>query len=228
MPRVSDEHRTAMRRRIQDATIEVVRRKGMAGLTMGDVIAESGLSAGAIYGYYRGKYDIVADVSRTVMGSRRDVVLELAGRDPVPAPVEAVGELLATLPRSWIEGGLLLQMMGAASSNTQVLEAAQGMLAGLHEALEAYVHAYLRQEGLPDAEARARAVAAAPVIVSMAQGYVLQCSLVSTVDHAAYARGLEVVLGGGLARSAGADHARVSGAPPSPPVGPAPRTPPRR
>lgn len=72
MPKVSDEHRAAQRQRIQDAAITAIQRKGLASTTMSDIIKESGLSAGAIYGYYAGKDELIRDIATSVVATKSE------------------------------------------------------------------------------------------------------------------------------------------------------------
>ena len=55
MPKVSEEYRTARRSEIARAALRCFARKGFDATSMADIIAESGLSAGAIYGHYKSK-----------------------------------------------------------------------------------------------------------------------------------------------------------------------------
>ena len=52
MPRISDARRKAHREKIVHALLASVTEKGIADTSMADVIERSGLSAGAIYGYF--------------------------------------------------------------------------------------------------------------------------------------------------------------------------------
>lgn len=70
MPRVTEEHREHMRRRIQGAALSCIGRKGFSAVSMADIIAESELSAGAVYVYYKGKDELFLDASRSVMRDR--------------------------------------------------------------------------------------------------------------------------------------------------------------
>lgn len=63
MPKVSEEHRAARRQQIVDAARLCVIRQGFHKTTMADVIRESGLSAGAVYVYFRSKDEIVAAIA---------------------------------------------------------------------------------------------------------------------------------------------------------------------
>lgn len=67
----------------------------------------------------------------------------------------------------------------------------------MHEAFGDYVGAYLRQQGVADAEARARAVT--PVLASLVQGYLLQRGVGADLEAARYAASLRLALAGDLA-----------------------------
>src|SRR3954470_18901979 len=60
MPRVSEEHLERRRRQILDAARRCFVRKGVHETSMQDIFAESGLSAGAVYRYFKSKNEIVA------------------------------------------------------------------------------------------------------------------------------------------------------------------------
>src|SRR5439155_27220533 len=82
MPRVSEAHLAARRQQILDAALTCFRRNGFHTTSMHDVIAEAGLSVGAVYRYFRSKNEIIAAI---VDGYAREVGATLsavaAGRD---------------------------------------------------------------------------------------------------------------------------------------------------
>jgi TetR/AcrR family transcriptional regulator, transcriptional repressor of aconitase len=63
VPRVDDGYLAARRRQIMDAAIACFARDGFHRTTMQDIVAETGLSAGAIYRYFPAKEDIVAAIA---------------------------------------------------------------------------------------------------------------------------------------------------------------------
>jgi TetR/AcrR family transcriptional regulator, transcriptional repressor of aconitase len=63
MPRVDDRYLASRRRQIMDAAIACFAREGFHRTTMQDIVAETGLSAGAIYRYFPAKEDIVAAIA---------------------------------------------------------------------------------------------------------------------------------------------------------------------
>ncbi|MBP2330564.1 AcrR family transcriptional regulator [Kibdelosporangium banguiense] len=63
MPRISEQRRAAQRQRILDAAMASFEKAGPDGASMQDIIAESGMSAGAIYRYFDSKEAIIEAVA---------------------------------------------------------------------------------------------------------------------------------------------------------------------
>ncbi len=59
-PRVSHDHKERRRRQILEAAARCLSRNGYTGTTMKEILAESRLSAGAVYNYFPGKEEIYA------------------------------------------------------------------------------------------------------------------------------------------------------------------------
>lgn len=64
MPKVSQDHRERRRREILDAALKCFARHGYHQTTMDAIVAESGLSKGAIYQYFEGKEDVFRALRR--------------------------------------------------------------------------------------------------------------------------------------------------------------------
>ncbi|MGB5953293.1 MAG: TetR/AcrR family transcriptional regulator [Ornithinimicrobium sp.] len=90
MPKVSDEHRAARRAHIMEAAMRRVAIDGYHKMTMADVIAESELSAGAVYGYFRSKQDLITAIATTVSALARDVVKTTSQLEPMPPAPEVL------------------------------------------------------------------------------------------------------------------------------------------
>ena len=65
MPKISEEHRAEKRQQIIAATLRCVERDGFHKTTMAAVVKESGLSAGSVYTYFRGKSDIIRVIAES-------------------------------------------------------------------------------------------------------------------------------------------------------------------
>ena len=63
MPRVDDSYLESRRRQIMEAAVACFARDGFHRTTMADIVAQTGLSAGAIYRYFPAKEDIVAAIA---------------------------------------------------------------------------------------------------------------------------------------------------------------------
>jgi AcrR family transcriptional regulator len=64
MPKVSDEHKDAVRRRIMDAALTCLERNGFQDVTTRELLGEAGLSTGTFYNYFPSKehlYEALAE-----------------------------------------------------------------------------------------------------------------------------------------------------------------------
>ncbi|MFI0354669.1 TetR/AcrR family transcriptional regulator [Actinomadura sp. 9N407] len=83
MPRMSEEHLERRRRQILDAARACFIRNGVHATSMQDIFAEAGLSAGAVYRYFKSKTDIIEAITGTVIGDLHVFLAELVEHDPV-------------------------------------------------------------------------------------------------------------------------------------------------
>ncbi len=97
MPRITEERRKARREQVLEAARACLQEHGLEAVSMEMIIARSGLSTGAVYGYFKGKDDIISAVvteGTAAMGRRLVPIL----RDPEPPPLpELVNRLLGTI-----------------------------------------------------------------------------------------------------------------------------------
>lgn len=102
MPRITDERRARRRGQIVDATIRCIMRHGYQGTTMAHIIEESGLSAGAVYGYFPSKNAILEAVAQLELAGLGAILRE-AHDGPDPAdPVDVLAAFLAHVDREMI------------------------------------------------------------------------------------------------------------------------------
>lgn len=99
MPKVSDQHLAARREQVLVAAWACFSRNGFHATTMADVIAESGLSAGAVYRYFPGKADLVRATADRALGQVGGTLAELLAADEAITPVAAVERVLDTVER---------------------------------------------------------------------------------------------------------------------------------
>jgi AcrR family transcriptional regulator len=91
MPRVTQEHRDQRRQQILHAATRCMAEQGFHRTSMAMIIAESGLSAGAIYGYFKSKTEIIAAIAEQVVRNVRGAFVQYL-EAPEPTPISAVIE----------------------------------------------------------------------------------------------------------------------------------------
>src|SRR5690554_4518854 len=96
MPRVSAEHRAARREQILAAAMRCVAEEGFHKTTMAHVIKASGLSAGAVYGYFRGKDEIIAAIAEHALGIVGHALDDVLAQEATPSLADVLGHLART------------------------------------------------------------------------------------------------------------------------------------
>jgi AcrR family transcriptional regulator len=198
MPRVSAEHLTARRDQIVDAAIVRFAANGFQATGMADVIAESGMSAGAVYRYFASKDELVrAIVDRVLAGAvaRFDVWL---GEQTDPDPAEAVATAVDLVATAAARGPVdvtrvAVQAWGEALRNPavhDVVRGAYGTIRGYF--LQVAVRAQAAGRLPRDADPRELAAA----MLSLVLGFLLQRLLLGDVATEAYGDGVRVLFAG--------------------------------
>jgi AcrR family transcriptional regulator len=96
MPKISPERREERREHILQAARLCLQEHGLEAVSMEMIIARSGLSTGAVYGYFKGKDEIInAAVTEGTAALGREVAPILRNPEPPPLP-ELMGQLLRT------------------------------------------------------------------------------------------------------------------------------------
>ena len=116
---------------------------------MAEIIAESKLSAGAVYLYFRSKEDLIAATAATALGMARDLIGQLAAAAEPSPPDRVLDGLLARLTRLNDESGGLLfpvavEAWSEASRNPSIAETARAFIETILSELAAV---YRRWEG---------------------------------------------------------------------------------
>jgi AcrR family transcriptional regulator len=196
VPKVSAEHRSARREQILRAAWRCVAREGFHKTTMADVIAESGLSAGAVYGYFRSKNEIITAIADRSIGTV-DQVFRAAladGRSPHPADVlQQVLEQL--LQAALVEDGdltlIAVQAWGEAVRGGEIHDLVQPRIAGVRDHWVEVARRYRAAGGL-GADADPEEVGRA--LLGLIPGFILQRLLLGEVTPQGYAAGVRAML----------------------------------
>lgn len=195
VPRISEQRRAQRREQVLQAAIRCVIRSGFQGLTMAEVIAEAGLSAGAVYGYFASKDEMLAAVAERQLGGMAHLVEAAALADPLPAPAQLlealVGRLLGLAEDP--QGDLtvaVVQIWGAAVLGGEVFDILAPRIQQLLNALTELSRRWAQQgmiAGDVDPQLSAR------VLLALLPGYLLQRLVVGQVPAADFAAGLRAL-----------------------------------
>jgi TetR/AcrR family transcriptional regulator, transcriptional repressor of aconitase len=194
MPRVSDEHLERRRRQIMDAAVRCFARKGFHETSMQDVFRESGLSAGAVYRYFKSKNDLVQAITAEERGPITAVIESALARDPVPGADEIAGRMAAALQeRSGPDG----PARAAPSAWAQALHdpAVADIVRGTWGPIRSYwiqAAQRMRDDGRLPPGTDADAVGAA--LFAVVPGFLLQQLILGGPDAATLQRGLRQLL----------------------------------
>ena len=195
MPKVSDAHRESRRDQITDAALRSFAANGFQRTSMADIIAESGLSAGAIYGHFESKQQITIAVAQRVLGNRLGELKEQMGGARLPDPDQVVAIITEGMRRDLIDTSLLVQLWGESVHDDEIRSLVGRVFTEVTGNLTPYLAAWAGQNrGLQPAEAAAWAETALPVMLSFAQGYIVQSALLPDFDRERYLAAIRAVL----------------------------------
>lgn len=187
MPKVSEEYRNAKRAEIAEAALRAFRRRGFQATSIADIIAEAGLSAGAIYGHFSGKDEIVLEVATQVSTQRLLDLTELAEAVPMQPPSEMLKVVQRGMLRDLGDPGILVQMWGEAVTDPELRTLATGIAKRLRESYAGYISLWQQREhSLSPEEADALAAEQAPLFVAASQSFILQQGLFGDPDAEGY------------------------------------------
>jgi len=196
MPRVDDGYLASRHRQIMDAAIACFARDGFHRTTMADIVAETGLSAGAIYRYFPAKEDIVAAIAAE--HHTREAAVLAEAEDATDA-----GDLLRDLAR--VSLGRLsdpaeqrwrrvtIQLWGEALRDERVMRIVRS---GLDEPLEIIAGLLRRSQQDGSVPVGIDPDSAARVCAAIFQGLVLQQAWDPGIDIDGYVDAVIALIGG--------------------------------
>jgi AcrR family transcriptional regulator len=185
MPRVTDAHRERRRRQILDAAVVCFDRKGLHGTATDDIVAEAGLSAGAIYRYFDSKEAIIEAVAAERHDRERSLLAHATATGDLRASIQAfVDGYLEWLsdPEEQRRRRVNVHVWAEALHNPRLRAIVASGLAPLHDSVH-IVEDAVRAGTFPttiDLESFVRA------ILALLQGLVLQQAWDLTIDLQRY------------------------------------------
>lgn len=198
MPPVSQRYRDSRRRQIIDAARRCFARTGFHGTSMQDVFAEAGLSAGAVYGYFASKDDLVSAIIEEVLAEIVVALDTLTDAEKPAPPYEVLGRVLQVLdrPSHGTElARLAVQVWAEAGRNPELGARLSGYYQEMRDRFTRLVQRYQRDGTLEPGDC---AHDLAQVLTALGPAFLSQRALLDDVSADTFTRGLR-----GLTRAAG-------------------------
>ncbi|MBW8806256.1 MAG: hypothetical protein AUG49_21820 [Catenulispora sp. 13_1_20CM_3_70_7] len=196
MPKVSEEHAAARREQILAAAQACFARKGFHATSMNDIFAEAGLSAGAVYSYFKSKDEIIATMTSRAILLLAPFFDSVLAEDP-PVPLHEVMRRFAALVQELSDGPMSVapQVWSAATYDPEL---APLVVANMRQARAFWTEVASRERKAgrlaPDADPEA----VGAVLFTMVAGHLVDHKLLGDISPELLARGLRDL--GGAAR----------------------------
>ncbi|MEU8613016.1 TetR/AcrR family transcriptional regulator [Actinoplanes sp. NPDC048791] len=199
MPRVSEQYRTNRRAEILVAAARLFATNGFHNTSMADIIGASGLSAGAVYRYFRSKEELIGAVAERALSAADEVFAQLLADGATPSPgdvltaiIEAISDRIAGDPVTGVDITRIgVQVWAEALRSPELATRADDVYRRLRGHF-AEVARRWQAAGQLGAGAVPQQVGAA--MLSLVQGFVLQRLLVADTDTAGYVAGVRALL----------------------------------
>ncbi|MBO9577492.1 MAG: TetR/AcrR family transcriptional regulator [Microbacteriaceae bacterium] len=186
MPKVSDAHLASRRDQILDAAIACFREQGFQATTMADIIEASGLSAGALYRYFTGKQELAIAAAERVLAGRVANIAAAATAGPL-SPAQIIRAIADGFADDGVPAGLVLQLWGEAVTDPAFHAVATRVFGEFGRVFARHLADWAREaRGCSEADAAAWGRETLPVLLGLAQGFIVQSALLPGFDRDAY------------------------------------------
>jgi len=187
VPKVTEEYRRARREEIIAGAVRAFGRKGFAAASMADILEEAGVSAGALYGHFKSKSELVYEVATSVVSGRVIDAERLLALDPLPSPGELVGIFMRGVLAEVKQPSMLVQLWGQAVTEPEFREVATVVIDRIEHVFQRHISLWQQREhGLSTEAADAVAVEQTPLFLSACQGFILQLAILDTFEAEKY------------------------------------------
>ncbi len=208
VPRITDERRVARREQVLEAARACLQEHGLEAVSMEMIIARSGLSTGAVYGYFKGKDQIInAVVTDGTAAMAHDLAPVLTDPEPPPPP-EFLEQLLRAIvgfgrhKKGDIDRlGVSLHGWSHSQSDPELKAATRASYAALRRLFRDVVRRW-QAAGTLDATADPEGMG--ELLTSITLGFVAQRALAGSADITAHVAALKALTRQPLADTADA------------------------
>jgi len=198
MPRVSPEHSRARRQQILDAARTAFLRDGFHATSVQDIQREAGLSAGAIYLYFKSKDEIVTAIAADALATISGVFAPPPPDGTFPDVHTVIDEFLGAAERLQNEKHifpLIIQIWSEALRNPPLLRELTTLF-GRVDRMLTHLLAQCQASGQIDPKVDPASLAMA--LIGLGQGYIVQRELLGgAVSFERYRAGVHALMRSG-------------------------------
>ena len=199
MPRVTEQYRADRRAEILAAAARLFAADGFHSTSMADIISESGLSAGAVYRYFRSKDELIGSVAAMALSNADEVFGALLADGASPSPEQAVSASIEAISGRFIydkttgtdTARIGVQVWAEALRSPELANRVNVVYRGLRGHFAEVARRWQAAGHLP-ADALPDQLGAA--MLGLVQGFVLQNLLVTDTEIKSYLAGVRVLL----------------------------------
>ena len=193
MPKVSEEHAAARREQILSAAQRCFARKGFHATSMNDVFAEAGLSAGAVYSYFKSKDDIIVAMAERAVGTITPFFDAVLAEEPAPALEDVMRQYTVLLQEVAAGPGSVAPQVWAEATYNPALAPVVTM--NMRRMRDFWTEIAHREQRAGRLAADADPAAVGAVLFAMTPGYVFGHILLGDISPDLVARGLHDLRG---------------------------------
>jgi AcrR family transcriptional regulator len=194
VPKLTPARSAAQRVRILDAALTCFAREGFHAATMQDIFAESGLSPGAVYGYFKSKTAMVLAIASARHAMERERMAQALAAGDIDLSTQLLVESFVLALRDPGEARwrrLAVQLWAESLSTASLLQEA---LHGVDQAVETLSGLVGRAQAEGRWPAELDPASAARVMIAVLQGISLQLAWDDDIDMARFAAALRIML----------------------------------
>jgi len=197
MPKITDERREARRDQILEAARACLQEHGLEAVSMEMIIARSGLSTGAVYGYFKGKDDIIGAVvtdGTAAMGRQLAPILKNPEPPPLPEFIEDMLRAIADFGQDRRDGiDRLLAALHGWSHSQSAPELKAATRTAYRGQRELFADTVRRWQAAGTVDPGADPEAVAQLLQSIILGFVAQRALAGDADVQAHVAALDAL-----------------------------------
>lgn len=196
MPKINEELRQQRREQILAAAWACFHREGIQATTMEEIIKESGMSAGAMYRYFKGKDDIIFAALRSSLTDLGRILGPIVDDQASASPSALVGLMVEAIAKYSKRGSFHLSSLAVHGwSEAQRNEKVRIMIRDFYlEFRRRVVQLVAKWQAAGRVDKSASAEEIAMTIQSLVLGFVVQSAIMRDADPRKHARGLAGLL----------------------------------